>query len=132
MQPEEDNRSFSKDDRLTSSVAVKQLMAQHLTAFSFPIKCYYRLVDKNDARRDCRLAVIVAKKRFKNAVDRNRIKRLMRETYRNHKFYFKTPTTPPQQLQMCWLYVHNQLPNLALLTAAASSILQQIEKKLTL
>lgn len=109
-------------------MTVKQLMLSHFTAFSFPIKCYYRFVDRNDAPRDCKLAVMVSQKRFKRAIDRNRIKRLMREVYRKHKFYFKEQTSPPQQLQMCWMYVHDQLPNLPLLTTAASSILQQIEK----
>lgn len=125
-----DNCSFSKDDRLTSSLAVRQVMARNMTAFSFPVKCYYGFVEKNEALRNCRLAVIVSKKHFKRAVDRNRIKRLMREVYRTHKFYFNDLAVPTQQLQMCWIYIHNQLPDMSSLTLAASSIMHQIKKRL--
>lgn len=53
-------------------------------------KAYYApfltmLVRKTDADKGIRVGVIVPKKRFHHAVDRNRMKRLLREAYRTQK-----------------------------------------------
>lgn len=73
---------------------------------SYPIKCFYRRVTRGEVA--VQLAVVVSKRRFKHAVDRNRVKRLMREAYRLQKQGFDLVTD--STLQMCWLFVGRELP----------------------
>jgi ribonuclease P protein component len=50
----------------------------------FPLKLVYLELDHGSDYK-IQAGVSVSKRNFKNAVDRNRIKRLMRETYRKNK-----------------------------------------------
>ena len=75
--------TLSKQERLSSLKEIDALFKDG-TAFSqFP----FRVVWREAAATDVPLKVVfsVSKKRFSRAVDRNRIKRLMRESYRLSK-----------------------------------------------
>ena len=98
-------------------------MEDDQTLFAFPIKCYYRFVPK-DTLTDLQLAVMVPKKRFHHAVDRNRIKRLMRECYRQNKS--SLVLSPEQSCQMCWIYVAHEMPTFEAIQKAATSIFQKL------
>ncbi len=50
----------------------------------FPVKVIYILVDET-IDNPIKIGVSASSKKFKNAVDRNRIKRLLKENYRLHK-----------------------------------------------
>ena len=71
-------------ERLKSRKAIGELFDSGNSFFAFPFKVVYTKVDCDDAVR-CQAAFSVSKRNFKKAVDRNRIKRLMREAYRLDK-----------------------------------------------
>ena len=52
---------------------------------AFPIRVVYRLVDQQPDMAQVQMLVSVPKKHFKRAVKRNRVKRQIREAYRQHK-----------------------------------------------
>lgn len=132
MPPADGNCTFSENDRLTSPTAVARLLETHDTVFRFPIKCCYRVADDvSDAGMpDARLAVVVPKRRLRRAVDRNRVKRLMREAYRVRKFRFIPPAADGRQLLMCWIYVHDGIADYKTVEKAAAAILERISRKL--
>jgi ribonuclease P protein component len=73
--------SYSKEDRLLDAGAYRQVFDQVDAKVSH--KNLLLLATKNNLKHD-RLGLIIAKKHVRLAVQRNRIKRVIREVFRNH------------------------------------------------
>ncbi len=86
--------TFSKKDKLKSKKLIELLFSEGQSVSAYPL----RLVYKNALFDDgilIKTGISVSKRHFKKAVDRNRIKRLLRESYRlNKSVYFNKITTP--------------------------------------
>lgn len=76
--------SFPSDEKLKSSKLISKLFNEGNSHFSYPIKFMY-LLDKPQQWSKPQVGVSVSSKIFKKAVDRNLIKRRMRESYRLNK-----------------------------------------------
>ena len=76
--------TFRKEERLCSQAIIEQLFKDGKSFAIFPFRIVYNTVDL-PANVPAQVTFSVAKKRIKRAVDRNRIKRLMREVYRLNK-----------------------------------------------
>ncbi|MET1258560.1 ribonuclease P protein component [Flagellimonas sp. DF-77] len=76
--------TFKSNERLKSKVLFEKLFNEGASITVFPIKLHYL---KTDAFSEVpiKVAVSAPKRRFRKAVDRNRIKRLLREAYRLNK-----------------------------------------------
>jgi ribonuclease P protein component len=81
------NFSFQKDERLCSKKIIDKLFVEGKTVFVFPLKIVY-LETKLPSHSPVQTAFTVSKKSFKRAVQRNLIKRRMREAYRLNKWAF--------------------------------------------
>ncbi|WP_028903047.1 ribonuclease P protein component [Prevotella sp. P6B4] len=79
--------TFRKEERIVSNVLIESLFekgnSQSQTAF--PLKAVYLKTELREGCAPVQLLISVPKKRFKHAVDRNRIKRQVREAYRKNK-----------------------------------------------
>lgn len=64
---------------------MSELFASGKSASVFPLKLIYSSYDHQSPFK-IQAGVSVSKRHFKKAVDRNRIKRLMREAYRKNKY----------------------------------------------
>jgi ribonuclease P protein component len=78
--------------RLSLKKAIDSLFNEGKAFISYPLRVVYRIVTDeettvaaSDGCHEPAILVSVAKKRFRHAVSRNRIKRLIRETYRLNK-----------------------------------------------
>ena len=79
------NQSFGKEEKLKSKKLIDLLFAEGKSVKSFPLKLIYTSYDQT-AEASLKTAVSVPKKLVKTAVQRNRIKRLMREVFRKNKY----------------------------------------------
>lgn len=79
------NQQFGKKDRLKSKKIIDRLFIEGKNIKSYPLKLVYVPVDNSD-ENGLKTAVSVPKKLVKTAVQRNRIKRLMREVFRKNKY----------------------------------------------
>ncbi|MDN3641380.1 ribonuclease P protein component [Lutimonas halocynthiae] len=77
--------TFSKEEKLKKKNLITELFASGKSASVFPLKMVY-LENDHDSPFKVQAGVSVSKRNFKSAVDRNRIKRLMRESYRKNKY----------------------------------------------
>lgn len=126
MPQEEDSCRFSQIERLKSSLSIKTVVDGRQSVSSFPVKCFYQWVDGNE--HPTQLAVVVPKRRFKHAVDRNRGKRLLREAFRLNKSLI--PACEGKSLQMCWIYTGSELASFEEITASVQRIYMKMKAKL--
>ena len=79
--------TFSKEERIVSNLLIETLfeksISQSLTAY--PLRAVFLKTEHREGCAPVQLLISVPKKRFKHAVDRNRVKRQIREAYRKNK-----------------------------------------------
>lgn len=76
--------TFKKGERLKSRKLIERLFVEGKRFKSFPIQLVY-LQTEHDSDYLIQTGFSVPKRHFKRAVDRNKVKRLMREAFRLHK-----------------------------------------------
>ncbi len=120
--------SYSKKEKLKSKKLIDQLFTQGQSVSAFPL----RLVYLQSHFEDCIIAktgVSVSKRNFKTAVDRNRIKRLLRESYRlNKATYFNNITT---QYAFMILYIGKEKPTLSQVETKMKHLFENFSDKVS-
>ncbi len=76
--------SYPKKEKLKSKKQIERLFSEGQSIGVYPLRMVYLKCDLNDDTL-IKTGVSVSKRNFKRAVDRNRIKRLLREAYRLNK-----------------------------------------------
>lgn len=76
---------FYKSERLTNKKRINRLFESGIIIKAFPLKLIYILEDQSEYFPPSQFAFTVPKRSFKKAVDRNFIKRRMKESFRLHK-----------------------------------------------
>ncbi len=76
--------TFTKSERLTNVKLITSVFSSTENLKSFPVIFIYFPLDLRGAH-NYQVLFSVSKRKFKHAVDRNRIKRLMRESFRLQK-----------------------------------------------
>ncbi|WP_136468489.1 ribonuclease P protein component [Flagellimonas onchidii] len=76
--------TFPKKEKLKSKKIFEQLFMEGNSIKAFPIKLIYSKANFDDDT-SFKVGVVAPKKKFRSAVKRNRIKRLLREAYRLNK-----------------------------------------------
>ena len=88
------NNGLTKTERLTSQLVIDKLFAGgNASMAAFPLRIVYMQMEKQEGSQQwdgvqqppVSILVSVPKKRFRHAVDRNRMKRPVREAYRLNK-----------------------------------------------
>jgi len=76
--------TFKKEEKLKSKKLIEKLFEKGNSISEFPLRMIYLKIDHTTDYL-VQATFSVSKRKFKKAVDRNRVKRLMRESYRKHK-----------------------------------------------
>ncbi len=124
--------TFSKNERLCSRSEILLVVQSRLSAFIYPwvIKCH--VSDTSEVERPyVQIAITVAKKRYKRAVDRNRIKRIGRELYRLNKSplieYFESKQI---YVSILMSYIGNEMPDFHALKPKFEKLMAQTIAKI--
>jgi len=101
------DQTFSKHEKLKSKKLIGDLFSNGQSVSAYPLRMVFIATTFEDDIK-AQAGVSVSKRYFKSAVDRNHIKRLMREAYRLHKpEYFNNITT---QYALMILYLGKEKP----------------------
>jgi len=105
-----DSRTFRKKERLFKQKEMDFLFEKGSSFVVYPLRVVY--VEKQPVSgAEAAVLVSVPKKKFKRAVKRNRIKRLIREAYRlNKQTLLQNLREKEKGLLIGFLFVGNELP----------------------
>ena len=76
------------------------------------------------------LLVSVPKKKFKHAVDRNRVKRQVREAYRHHKQLLASVLPPNQQMLLAFVWLSDEHCSSNEVEGRVVNLMKRISEKL--
>ncbi|WP_108804619.1 ribonuclease P protein component [Aquimarina sp. Aq107] len=118
--------TFSTNEKLKRKKEIELLFSEGKSIAKYPIRLIYRksISEKN---LPIQAAVSVSKRNFKKAVDRNRIKRLLRENYRKNKYLVGKNTT--HHFTFMFLYTGNKMPDSIIVESKIKEILQKFSSK---
>jgi ribonuclease P protein component len=119
--------TFKKEEKLKSRKAIEQLFKEGRSFSNFPFKMIWNFDDNQTA--ELQAGFTVSSKQFKKAVDRNRIKRLMREAYRLQKSELQQQLKARgEHMAVFFIYVGNGLPDHSFIFTKAGKAIKHLIK----
>ncbi len=98
--------TLKKKEILSKKKQIEDLFFNGNNHFKFPLKLVYKIVDREDKLYPKALfSVTVPKRNIKKAVERNLIKRRIREAYRLNKYKLYSHIPKDKQLIMMFVFV---------------------------
>lgn len=124
--------TLCKEERLCSKKAIEQLFSGGAKSLSaFPVRAVFMLTERTEGSTPVSILVSVSKKKFKRAVKRNRMKRLVREAYRKNKHdLIRLMEEKGQRLVIAFIYLDNELHTAENIEIKIKDILGRVMNKL--
>jgi ribonuclease P protein component len=121
--------TYSGPEKLKSRKLLNQVFAEGKSVHAFPLKVTYALKEI-DAKSVAQIGVGVSSRHFKKAVDRNRVKRLLRESYRLQKFSLLELLPEKKQVSVFILFVGKEIGETSMIPEKMQLILQKLGNSL--
>jgi ribonuclease P protein component len=122
--------SYNKFEKLKSRKQIELLFAKGKSISAFPVKVFYLPVE-HTPMHPVQVGVGVSARNFKKAVDRNTIKRRIREAYRLHKLpLHEHLKTEQKSVAVFILWIDKQLPTAAALQDLMPTVIEKLIKQL--
>lgn len=122
--------TFPKSEHLCGDKRINRLFTQGDAFIAYPMRVMYLIEPKRDAEF-ASVMVSVPKKRFKRAVKRNRLKRLMREAYRLNKQLIAEKLDEKQlQIHIAFNYVSDDVLDFTNIDKKMKIALQRLLEKI--
>jgi ribonuclease P protein component len=121
------NNSFGKTERLSSAKVIEKLFENGRKFSNYPFRIFWKVTDRNEST-EIKVLVSVPKKFFSKAVERNLIKRRIREAYRKNKqiLYNGIKTNSSQSIELAFIYAGKDIIEYHELEIKIISALQNI------
>ena len=126
--------TLNKRERMVSRRLMDRLFGggKSRSMSSFPLRAVYTTIERGPDDAPVQVLVSVSKRHFKRAVKRNRVKRQIREAYRNNKSiaYDALTPTPSRALALAFIWQADRLYTTAEVYAAMQALLIRLAEKL--
>ncbi|MDL2322482.1 ribonuclease P protein component [Bacteroidales bacterium OttesenSCG-928-A17] len=125
--------TFKKEERISSKREIGFLFENGTSFIAYPLRIVYVEKETSEGSRFSVL-VSVSKKKFKRAVKRNRVKRLIREAYRLNKSVLWDSIAEDKFvscpfLNIAFIFVGNDMPDFEQVESAMKKALFSIQQK---
>ena len=120
--------TFDKAERLCSKNRFERLLSSGSSFISYPLRVVICEADREEEEYPAQIAISVAKKRFKRAVKRNRIKRLIREAYRLNKFKLYERIPRDKRWDILFIYLGDTVVEYVKIEKAIAGVFRKMEK----
>jgi len=121
--------TFPKSEKLKSRKAIEQLFTTGKSFSNFPFRIVYLFTANEKIKTGVQAGFSVSTRNFKNATDRNRIKRLIREAYRLQKHALAAAVAASgKKLFLFFIFTGNELPDYDLIFEKTGSALKRLKK----
>lgn len=128
---------LTKSERLTSQLVIEELFAGgNASMAAFPLRIVFMQMKKQGGENTkdeppVSILVSVPKKRFRHAVDRNRMKRLVREAYRlNKHILWDVLEGKDYRLALAFVCITDTLPSFYAVNKSMKKALTRITERL--
>lgn len=120
--------TYNKKEKLKSKKLIDQLFTEGQSVSAYPLRLVYLATDFEDDVI-AKTGVSVSKRNFKTAVDRNRIKRLLREAYRLNKATFFNNLTAQHAFMV--LYIGKEKPTYTQVETKMKTLFDKFSSKVS-
>jgi len=121
--------TFKKEERLCNKKIIKNLFSKANSFFDYPFKILWIETDIK-TNFPAQVLINVSKNNFKKAVDRNKIKRLIREAYRKNKFsFYEFLLKQKKQCAFAIIYTSKEILSYQEIEKIIILILQRLQKE---
>lgn len=129
--PTATRNTFKKSERLCSQILIDRLFqGESRSVAAFPIRAVFLPVDA-EVQPGVSILISVPKKRFHDAVDRNRVKRQIREAYRKHKHALVAQMAAQGRgLLVAFVYVSDKIESTNYIEKRMTRLLEKISTEL--
>ena len=122
--------SLSKKERLSWKRYIELLFEKGQSFIAFPLRIVF-YVTEEDLPAESSILISVAKKRFKRAVKRNKIKRQIREAYRVQKNNLKLSTEDNKKnILIAFIYVDKEIHEHSLIEKAVAKAIKRLNNNI--
>jgi|SRR5450432_3449377 ribonuclease P protein component len=119
--------ALGKQKRLKSRKLIEELFSKGKRVNVFPLCAFYMFKQNENVKSKLQCGVGAGTRNFKKAVDRNRIKRVIRETYRLQKNELENKMTKhSKSLVLFFIYTGKELPESGVVREKMAIILQKL------
>ncbi|MBL4655891.1 MAG: ribonuclease P protein component [Bacteroidia bacterium] len=123
-------QTFKKAERLKSKKIINSLFSDGKSFVEKPFRIVWKL-EKLDSDFPVQIAISVSKKNFSKAVDRNLIKRRIREIYRRNKeILYATLENNNQQCAFMIIYISKEIGDYKKMEEGLLKALNSLKEKL--
>ena len=123
--------TFRKRERMVSNLLIEALFdsGRSRSVSAFPLRAVYRTTERREGSAPVQVLISIPKKRFRHAVDRNRVKRQIREAYRHHKELLWQQIPDDKMMLVGFVWLSDRHSPTAEVEKRIVSILQRIAVK---
>ena len=122
--------TLSKEERLSWKRHIDLLFAKGRAFVAFPLRVVFLSMDESLSMRAA-ILVSISKKKFKHAVDRNHVKRQVREAYRLRKYnLLDTLETNNKSILIAFIYLDKEIHPYTTIEKAMSKAIRTLREKI--
>lgn len=126
-----ENKRFTltKKERLNGKRYIDTLFEEGKSFVAFPLRIVYLTTEEALPAEAC-IFPSVAKKKIRRAVGRNRVKRLIRETYRLHKHGLIDRLPEGKRILVAFIYMTSEVATFEQMDKAMQKTIQMLANKI--